>query len=209
MPEYKRNTAYKLRIGDLFKGKNVFYEDRLSFVELGDKKIIRVNIVANIIDKFLSEGEKKYLSFTIDDASGQIRIKIFGESVNKFSDLNQGDSIMVIGNLRSFNNELYILPEIIKVKDPRYLFVRKLELEAGTEKTKQTTRREEEKNEVKAVRDQIIDMMKNAEKEGGLETEKLIMQINAEPELINQEIRKLLEEGIAFEPRPGRLRFLG
>jgi hypothetical protein len=28
-------------------------------------------------------------------------------------------------------------------------------------------------------------------------------------EIINQEIQKLLEEGIIFEPRPGKVRWLG
>ncbi len=39
-------------------------------------------------------------------------------------------------------------------------------------------------------------------------SEKLIMEISAEPALINQEIEKLLEEGIIYEPRPGRVRYL-
>ena len=29
------------------------------------------------------------------------------------------------------------------------------------------------------------------------------------PEVINAEIKKLLEEGIVFEPRPGKIRWLG
>jgi len=29
------------------------------------------------------------------------------------------------------------------------------------------------------------------------------------PIIINQEIQKLLEEGIVFEPRPGKVRYLG
>ena len=39
--------------------------------------------------------------------------------------------------------------------------------------------------------------------------QRLIMELRAQPDIINQEIRKLLEEGIIFEPRPGRLRYLG
>ena len=47
MPEaIKRHTAYKLRIGDLAKGKSIMEEGRLRFVELGDKQIYRVNIIA-------------------------------------------------------------------------------------------------------------------------------------------------------------------
>ena len=29
------------------------------------------------------------------------------------------------------------------------------------------------------------------------------------PEIIKQEVQKLLEEGIVFEPRPGKVRYLG
>ena len=35
------------------------------------------------------------------------------------------------------------------------------------------------------------------------------MDLHEAPEIINQEIKKLLEEGMAYEPRPGKLRFLG
>lgn len=203
MPEImQRATAYKLRIGDILAGKQIIEDERFSFLELGDKQIIRVNIVANVIEKFESEGEKRYLSLTLDDASGQVRIKIFGDDVSKFSNIEQGQTIMVIGKLRFFNNELYILPEIIKQQDPRYLLVRKLELEK--EKPKEIP-----KEQVKAVKDQIIEMIKNAEKDEGIDIDKLIMEIKASPDLINQEIIKLLEEGLVYEPRPGKIRYLG
>jgi len=35
------------------------------------------------------------------------------------------------------------------------------------------------------------------------------MNIKAQPDLISQEIQKLLEEGIIYEPKPGRVRCLG
>jgi RPA family protein len=199
--QFQRATAYKLRIGDVLAGKPSLDGERFNFLELGDRQIIRVNIVANIIEKYQSE-EKKYVSFTIDDASGQIRIKIFGDDIEKFAEIGQGDTVTIIGMLRLYNNELYISPEIIKPQDPRYLLVRKLELEKET--PKQTS-----KEETKAVKDRIIDMIKQAEQEGGIDTDKLIMEIKSPPEIINQEITKLLEEGLVYEPRPGKIRYLG
>jgi len=203
MPEImQRATAYKLRIGDILSGKHILEEERFNFLELGDKQVIRVNIIANIIEKYEGESEKKYLSFTIDDASGQIRVKIFGDDVSRFSNIEQGNTVMVIGKLRYFNNELYILPEIIKEQDPRYLLVRKLELEKEMPK-------EIKKEEILATKDQIIEMIKKAEQEGGIDTDKLIMEIKANPDIINQEITKLIEEGLVYEPRPGKIRYLG
>ena len=40
MPEqqFKRNIAYKFRIGDILIGKPVFDEEKFTFLELGDKK---------------------------------------------------------------------------------------------------------------------------------------------------------------------------
>jgi len=209
--QFKRNTAFKLRIGDILRGKTILEEagegerQRFRFLELGGKEIIRVNVIANVIDRFESEGEKKFSSFTVDDGSGQLRIRMFGEDVNKFSDIGQGDTIMVIGNLRFFNNEIYVLPEIIRKKDPRFLLVRKLELEGERQKEV----KEVPKEEIKALKDQIVEMIKGEEENGGVETEKLILELKAEPELINQEVQKLLEEGLAYEPRPGVIRYLG
>lgn len=210
--QFKRETAHKLRIGDLLKAKIILDESgenpnpRLQFVELGDRKILRVNIIANIIDKFESESERRFASITLDDGSGQIRARLFGEEIQKFQDLIQGDTIIIIGILKSFNEELYVLPNIIKKTDPKYLLVRKLEIEKSFPKPLT----QEQKQEVRALRDEVIDMVKSAESNEGIDKEEIIMKLkNSRPELINQEIQKLLEEGIIYEPRPGRVRYLG
>jgi hypothetical protein len=105
--------------------------------------------------------------------------------------------------LRSYNNEIYIIPEIIKKQDPRYLLVRKIEIEKNNSHT------EMPRQEIKVLRDQVIEKIKTAESQEGIDTEKLIMTLNVQANLVSQEIKKLLEEGIIYEPRPGRLRYLG
>jgi len=207
----KRETAYKMRIGDLLRAKQIFEESeslnkRLQFVELGDKKILRVNLIVNIIDKYNSEGESKFATITLDDGSGQIRARVFGEDINKFENLNQGDTVILIGLLRSYNQELYIMPEIIKKQDPRYLLVRKLEIEKSIPKP--TT--PEQKQEIKSLRDDIIEKIKASEANEGIDKEEIIINLkDNNPQIINQEISKLLEEGIIYEPKPGRVRYLG
>ncbi|MAG79130.1 hypothetical protein CMI40_02025 [Candidatus Pacearchaeota archaeon] len=208
MPEqqFKRNIAYKFRIGDILIGKPIFDEEKFSFLELGNKKIVRVNIIGNIVDKYESEGEKKYIFLTLDDGSGQIKLKSFGEDVEKFKNINQGETVIVIGVLRYFNNELYIAPEIIKEQDPKYLLVRKIEIEKEKSKDSPPI----EKQNIVAIKDKILDLVKNSESEGGIETDKIIMDLKeTSPDMINQEIKKLLEDGIIFEPRPGKVRWLG
>jgi len=202
MPDMKRRVAHKLRIGDILAGKPIIDNDRFSFLELGDKNIVRVNVIANIVERYDSEGEKKFSSLTLDDASGQVRIKAFGDDIEKMKNIIEGNTIRIIGILRYYNNEVYILPEIIKQVDPRYLLVRKLE----TEKNKP---KEINKEEIVALKDKILEMIKSAEEEQGIDVDKIIMELKSRPDLINQEIQKFLEEGIIYEPRPGRLRYLG
>lgn len=209
MPEeqkFKRHIAYKFRIGDLLMGKPVMDSERFSFLELGDKKIIRVNVVGNIVDRYDSEGETRFTSFTIDDGSGQMKMRVFADDVLKFKNILQGQTVVVIGILRFYNNEVYISPEIIKEQDPKYLLVRKLE----TEKERNKNTSSVEKTEITAIKDKILEKIKSSEDDGGIETDKIIMELReATPEIINQEIQKLLEEGIIFEPRPGKVRWLG
>lgn len=200
--QFKRHVAYKFRIGAILSGKPILEDDRLRFVEINNKNIVRVNIIANIVDKFLQEGEKKYGSITLDDATGQVRVKTFGEDISKLSNLNQGDTVMIIGLFRYWNNEVYITPEIIKKKDPAFLLVRKLEVEAGEPKSLN-------KEKLIELKDKIMQMVKEEEKNNGVEVEKLIMELKEHPSAINQEIKKLLEDGLVYEPRPGKLRYLG
>lgn len=204
--QFKRHIAFKFRIGDLLMGKPIIDGERFKFLELGSKRIARVNIVGNIVERYDSEGETKYTFFKLDDGSGQISLKCFGDDVAKFKDISQGQTVLVIGLLRHFNNETYIAPEVIKEQDPKYLLVRKMEIE----KVKHENSDPLGKDEIVAVKDKLLGTIKNSEEEGGIDIDKIIMDLKEiSPEIINQEVQKLLEEGIIFEPRPGRVRYLG
>lgn len=204
--QFKRNIAYKLRIGDILIGKPVLDGERFSFLELGNKKIIRVNVLGNVIDKYDSEGEKQYSTVTIDDGSGQIKLKSFGDDILLLKNINQGMTVVIIGVLRYWNNEIYIAPEIVKEQDPKYLLIRRLETEKEKSKQPDILGRDQ----IVAVKDKILGTIKNSEEEGGIEMDKIIMSLkDISPVIINQEVQKLLEEGIVFEPRPGKVRYLG
>lgn len=204
--QFHRNIAYKYRIGDLILGKPILDGDKFAFLEVGDKKIVRVNIIGNITDKYESEGERKYIFFTLDDGSGQIKLKCFSDDVNKFKNFSQGQTVLVIGVLRNFNSETYLSPEIIKEQDTKYLLLRKLELEKEKSKNFVPLAKEQ----ITAVKDKILSLIKESEKDEGIEMDKIIMDLReVSPDIINREIKILLEEGIVFEPRPGKIRWLG
>ena len=197
----KRNVAYKLRIGDILKSKPFTNEGKLLYLELGDKKLLRVNLIANVVDKFINEGEKKYASITVDDASGQIKLKAFGDDVEPLKAISSGDTLQIIGLIREYNSELYITPEVAKRVDPKWLLVRKLEIQSAKKDAPLPTNA--------SLREIILEKIKKGDASGGIDKEQLILDTEASPEVINTEIKHLLEEGMIYEPRPGILRYLG
>ena len=200
--QFKRNVAFQVRIGELSDGKQILDGERFHHLALQDKQIVRVNIIANVVDKFIAEGERPYGTLTMDDATGQVRLKAFGEDLSKIQDFNLGDTLLVIGLLRTWNDELYVTPEIIRKKDPQYLLVRKMERESSMPAQLNS----EERTELK---DTMLSKIKEAEAEEGIDVEKIILDLKETPETINKEIKTLLEEGLIYEPRPGKLRYLG
>ena len=139
LKERKRNISYKLRISDIHRG-SMMINEKFSYLELDGREVSRVNLIANVIDKFVSEGEKRYASLTIDDASSQIRVKAFGEDTERLKEFEIGDTVLVIGSLRHFNNEIYVLPEIMRHLSTEWLLARKLELEKIYSKIEYGTR---------------------------------------------------------------------
>lgn len=246
----KRFVAYKLSLGQIINSKPEFEQERFSRIVFNGKEVVRVNVIATVVDKFLND-TGSYASLTLDDGTGTIRVKAFTENVALLKDFQLGETVRVIGLLRFFNDELYILPEIIKTIDARWLLARKLELaqeygnvyenkqkqesssvsygqnnqsnqnqasvlmlsaeekHEGIEHEKIEDNEEDNQgNEEKSLREQIIDMLRAAEPEEGIDVDKLIMALTAPVDVINNTIIELLEEGTIYEPRPGRLRVL-
>jgi len=125
-----RQTMIKARISDVVNGRFIRKEGMEPSYVLTDigQKISRVKVLGTVVDKFMSE-DANYSSVTIDDDSDSIRVKAFREDTGIFDDLNVGDLVMVIGKVREYSEEIYIIPEIVKkVADPNYEPLHKLEV---------------------------------------------------------------------------------
>ncbi len=232
----KRQTALKLRIADLNRGE-VISNEKMNFVEIDGKHAGRVNVIANVIDKFVNDSEKKYAALTIDDASSQIRVKSFGDDISKIKNIEIGDTVVVIGALRFFNNEIYILPEIIRKTEPEWLLVRKLEIEKNSvgkqESVKSDDRLSRQLKNIKPTREQEqminsiafnkkVDVTEEKielpakekildmlkKSDDGVDVETIIMSTNLPVEEINNIIAEMLENAEIYEPKPGRIRIL-
>jgi hypothetical protein len=92
--------------------------------------------------------------------------------------------------------------------DPKYLLIRKLEIGKLFNQSPSTFT--QKKQEIKILRDEVINLIKSSEQREGIDKEEIILTIKStEPLIISQEIQKLLDEGIIYEPRPGHVRYLG
>ena len=63
-------------------------------------------------------------------------------------------------------------------------------------------------SEEKVLRDKLLELIKSSEADGGIMIEEIQAKIKTPLEL-GFEIDQLLEDGIIFEPRPHKLRWLG
>ncbi len=131
MPEesQKRQVAVKLRIGDILGGQYVVEEGwNPNYVLTKDgRKASRVNLLGIVISN--PTVEINYRSVMLDDGSGNISVRSFDEA-DLFQGISLGDAVFVIGRLRQYSNEIYIMPEIVKkVENKIWIDVRKKELE--------------------------------------------------------------------------------
>lgn len=128
--ETLRQTTSRARISDIINSNFIRkegFEPSYVLTDLG-QRISRAYLIGTIVDKFMSEAGN-YSSITIDDDSDSIRIKAFREQVNIFDSFNIGDLVMVIGKIRNYADENYIIPEIAKkITDPNLESLHKLEI---------------------------------------------------------------------------------
>jgi hypothetical protein len=133
---FKRATAARVAIQDIQDGELVANEQgNVVAVETFLGQISRVNIIATVVDRYeatqekLGEQGKGFATVTLDDGTGVIRLKMWGELSSKLSQLQVGDLVLVIGRVRSFQGETYINGEIIRrLENPNWETVRLLEL---------------------------------------------------------------------------------
>jgi len=192
----KRHVAWKLRIVDILSSVFAKGETSAGYIKFGNSGIFRVNVIATLIYK--SENPS-FNDGLIDDGTGKIQLRIF-ENGNALSKIDVGDVVLVIGRVREFNNEKYVVPEIIKkLVDIRWFDVRKFE-SLG-------------KNISHSAQSEIIAndyekfylTIKKFDNGDGAAIEDLVKSFGKDAD---EMINKLLKNGDVFEIKPGKLKVL-
>jgi len=220
-----RQVAYKTWISDIVNNEFVKKEGEWepNYISVHDKKVSRVNIIANVITNYENE-EGDYISVTIDDGSSSIQIKAWKEDVKLLKGLEVGETILLIARVREYNGEKYLTPEIIKKLDkPEWIMYRKKELtkEYGdlikkTENTKEGPTikapvEEEVVDDSKTENDRqkILNIIETQATEEGMDKLKIIKESNLDEQTADGIIQSLLMEGEIFEIKPGKIKILG
>jgi RPA family protein len=128
---YDRWPACMVRISDILNSEYVKVDEEFSpdYVKVGEQKISRANIIAIVVDK---HSEERFSTITVDDGTGNITVRDFDNKLN-FAGIDVGQIVRVIGKPRIFNNQYYLVGEIIKILNSnKWIELRKLELALNT-----------------------------------------------------------------------------
>lgn len=185
--ERKRLPAIKTDIKSVMSGRYVAKEgfDPNYVLSPFGRKLSRIRVLGTVVDKFMSENGK-FASVTIDDGSDTIRAKVFN-ALSILDGIENGDVVDLIGKVREYEEELYVMPELLTKKDINWELLRKLELkkekEDWTEKRKKILEMLKETTdleELKKVMKERFDIEEIAT-EGVIEAQDMITEVSEEP----------------------------
>ena len=209
MPElvektFQRQIAYKIRISDILScpfGKD---DASAGYIKLNGINISRANVIANVVYK--SEEGQSHSTALIDDGTGKIILRTF-EKNDIFSKVDVGDVALVIGRVREFGNERYILPEITKkLQSFEWMTLRKIELKDVVAEAASQAEEKIAEEPAPNVNEEIYLLIKKLDNGEGASIEDVVANSsNPDAEKI---VSRLLENGDIFEIRPGKVKVL-
>jgi len=208
--QFKRHTAYKVWIGGIHKNPIVRDENGSSKISIGSLQVARVNLIGGVIDAFKSEN---YGSLLVDDGSGTIRLKVWGEDLGLFEDKQVGDLVLVVGRVGEFNEERYVRPEIVRKISTDWALLRRLELvqKFGAPKKEEKVEvsvKDQPQKEVEpslAAREAILNTIEKLEE---VDEAKLVEACAMPREKVMVALNDLLKEGEVFSPKKGLYRLV-
>ncbi|MFH1771090.1 MAG: hypothetical protein ABH828_06065 [archaeon] len=199
MASIRRQTAKKCRIKDILKGRYVKREGwDPNYFETIVGKVSRANILGTIV----STEEN---SFLIDDGTGAIQLRSFEEE-NIFSGKKLGDVVLVIGKPRVYNEQIFLVPEIIKkIENLSWIKFRAEELKNNASKTpveEEIIFEEKNVSDISGtLAESVMKKITELDTGQGVKITDVIAFFNSNE--TNNVINILIEQGEIFEIKPG------
>lgn len=192
----KRQIAYKSQIKSLLEGRYISQDGYMPsyLIDEYGREVSRVNLIATTVTDVENDGSSQ--AMMIDDGTGRIQMRSFQNSI---PELGVGEIVLVIGKVRDFNDERYILPEIVKpIDDQRWIEVRKKELEMIEPEAQEDV-------DISPV-DYVYNLIKENDPGSGADIEELLQKSDKED--TEKIINNLLQDGEIFEISPGKYKVL-
>jgi RPA family protein len=237
----RRYVAKKARIADLTGGRYFpggrgedadSYKPSYVITPFGES-VSRANLVATVTDKFISE-DGNYASITLDDGTGAIRAKAFGEDVKLFEAIDKGSLVIVAGKMKEYQGEIYINAELVRAVEPGYETLRRLELldqlsgrrtlvdnlrkmqkHMSDEDLKEYAKSAGMDEEAMAVvlekkeadyKPKILEILDSLDDGNGVEISRLFDIVKLPEAVVERTIDELLDDGSLYEPTPGKFK---
>lgn len=203
----QRHTAYKLIIKDLVSNNYVKREGEVDYVEVGELQVARTRILATIVNKMTYDNKSGFL--VLDDGTETIRARVWENNFELIDNSVIGDLIDLIGRVRQYNEETYIVPEIIRKASPNFFVLRKLELgkkPSNKEESKESQNKDE--NKESPDKDEVYDVIKKLDKGSGAVLKDIMAKVKLEKSDCLTLVRELMADGLVFEPKAGKYKVL-
>lgn len=207
----KRQTAYKVWIKDIHSAKSqIDASSGLPSFLIREKTLVRVNFIASIIDTFSSG---TYGSVVVDDGSGQVRLKVWGDDLVLLEGRGIGDLVLIIGRVSQFNDERYVRPEIIRTVSQDWALLRRLELikEYGVPQKEERILLEKEEHSPPEVEPSLAAreiILATIEKQEEVAEDEIFKACALPREKVTTALYDLLKEGEIFSPKKGYYRLV-
>ena len=141
MSRWQKKEAKYIYLSDIVDGGNVLQDENNPFetkvITRNNENIEEVRFLGTIVSKFYkpsAEDKKTYIFMVIDDGTAAVKLKSWDEQAEILNNFQRGEVLDVIGSVKEYNDERYILPtSFFKVEDPnRELFLRTLRVKRYT-----------------------------------------------------------------------------
>ncbi|MFQ5800690.1 MAG: OB-fold nucleic acid binding domain-containing protein [Candidatus Hydrothermarchaeales archaeon] len=201
-------TGYKLFIRDITDRPLNSEEGRRPYVNYNGLEVSTVRVMGAVVSRYDSEG---FTILTIDDSTETVSVRTFGEDVERVRDIGVGDTVDVIGTLREYEGETYIMPRsLCRVEDPNWEVVRNLELLIRAKKTgvgvaegRGVDVEEVVEEDLKPI---VLRLIEKLDSGDGADYKTLLKESSLEDAQLDQALNDLLSDSDIYEPKIGRFK---
>ena len=194
----ERWTAYKLCIHEILTA-TLTHNDPQGFTDSKQHLVNRVNIIATVVERI---DTPSMVMLILDDATDKIAVRCF--EPEKVTAIKVGDCILIIGRIREFNQERYLIAEIIKPVTTPWAQIRKQETHRAPQHSE--TRATLVDEDLDTAYTTILEAVNELDHGHGADHKEILQKVgNPSTE---KTINRLLELGEIYEIKPGKLKVM-